>query len=160
VRFDHIRLTDFSPNEAPSDKPDSNSLLCSPHNELAKKCKIIVRMSPPGYRDWKSISVSHEAGNLNRIGAILGNDVAIKAYREGKLPFPDGTIIAALHYRHTASEENNKVFGQAQSFKVRGATQRGSSITGKLEAVVRRPCPQPVVAQRHSVAKIGAPQNV
>jgi hypothetical protein len=50
------------------------------------------------------------------IGAVLGNDVAIKAYREGKLPFPDGTIIAALHYGHVPSEENNKVFGQAQSF--------------------------------------------
>jgi hypothetical protein len=71
---------------------------------------------PPGYRDWRLISVAHEEGNLNSLGAILGNDVAIKAYREGKLPFPDGTIIAALHYRHVSSEENNKVFGRAQSF--------------------------------------------
>jgi Cytochrome P460 len=75
-----------------------------------------VTKIPPGYRDWKWISVSHEAGNLNSIGAVLGNDVAIKAYREGKLPYPDGTIIAALHYGHTPSAENNKVFGQAQSF--------------------------------------------
>ena len=77
---------------------------------------IFVTKIPPGYRDWRLISVSHEAGNLNSIGAVLGNDVAIKAYREGKLPFPDGTIIAALHYGHVPSEENNKVFGQAQSF--------------------------------------------
>jgi hypothetical protein len=75
-----------------------------------------VTTIPAGYRDWRFISVSHEAGKLNSIGAILGNDVAIKAYREGKLPFPDGTIIAALHYGHVPSEENNKVFGQAQSF--------------------------------------------
>jgi cytochrome P460 len=71
---------------------------------------------PHGYRDWRWISSAHEEGNLNSLGAVLGNDVAIKAYREGKLPFPDGTIIAALHYRHVPSEENNKVFGQAQSF--------------------------------------------
>ncbi len=71
---------------------------------------------PHGYRDWKWIAVAHEAGNLNSLGAVLGNDVAINAYREGKLPFPDGTIIAALHYRNVPSEENNKVFGQAQSF--------------------------------------------
>ena len=71
---------------------------------------------PPGYRDWRLISVSHEAANLNSIGAVLGNDVAINAYREGKLPYPDGTIIAALHYAHAPSAENNKVFGQAQSF--------------------------------------------
>src|SRR3984885_8327753 len=77
---------------------------------------VFVTKIPPGYRDWKLISVSHEAGNLNSIGAVLGNDVAIKAYREGKLPYPDGTIIAALHYGHVASAENNKVFGQAQSF--------------------------------------------
>ena len=71
---------------------------------------------PPGYRDWRWISSAHEEGNLRSIVAVLGNDVAIKAYREGKIPFPDGTIIAALHYRHVPSEENNKVFGQAQSF--------------------------------------------
>jgi hypothetical protein len=77
---------------------------------------IFVTTIPPGYRDWRLISVSHEAANLNSIGAVLGNDVAIKAYREGKLPYPDGTIIAALHYEHAPSAENNKVFGQAQSF--------------------------------------------
>jgi len=75
-----------------------------------------VTQIPPGYRDWKVISIAHEEGNLNSLGAILGNDIAIKAYRDGKLPFPDGAIIAALHYRHAPSEENNKVFGHAQSF--------------------------------------------
>ena len=34
---------------------------------------------PPGYRDWRLISVAHEAGDLNDFRAILGNDVAIKA---------------------------------------------------------------------------------
>jgi hypothetical protein len=77
---------------------------------------VFVTKVPPGYRDWKLISVSHEAGSLNSIGAVLGNDVAIKAYCEGTLPYPDGTIIAALHYGHVPSAENNKVFGQAQSF--------------------------------------------
>ncbi len=77
---------------------------------------IFVTKIPPGYRDWKLVSIAHEEGNLNSIGAVLGNDVAIKAYRDGTLPFPDGSIIAALHYRHVPSEENNKVFGQAQSF--------------------------------------------
>jgi hypothetical protein len=77
---------------------------------------IFVTKIPPGYRDWRLISVAHEEGNLNSLGAVLGNNVAIKAYRDGKLPFPDGTIIAALHYGHVPSAENNKVFGQAQSF--------------------------------------------
>jgi hypothetical protein len=71
---------------------------------------------PSGYRDWRLISVAHEEGNLNDIRAQLGNDLAIKAYREGTLPFPDGTIIAAIHWEYSASEDNNKVFGRAQSF--------------------------------------------
>jgi hypothetical protein len=77
---------------------------------------IFVTKIPAGYRDWSLISVAHEEGNLHSIGAVLGNNVAVKAYREGKLPFPDGAIIAALHYGHVPSEENNKVFGQSQSF--------------------------------------------
>ncbi len=76
---------------------------------------MFVDKIPDGYRDWKLISVSHEEGNLKSLGAILGNDLAIKTYRERKLPFPDGTIIAALHWHHVPSEENNKIFGQAQS---------------------------------------------
>jgi hypothetical protein len=64
-----------------------------------KPAAVFVDNIPDGYRDWKLISVAHEEGDLKSLGAILGNDVAIKAYREGKLPYPDGTIIAALHWR-------------------------------------------------------------
>jgi len=71
---------------------------------------------PAGYRDWKLISVAHEEGNLNDLRAILGNNIAVKAYREGKLPFPDGTIIARLAWNYVPSDENNKVFGRQQSF--------------------------------------------
>ncbi len=71
---------------------------------------------PSGYRDWRLISVAHEEGDLHSFAAVLGNEVAIKAYREGQLSFPDGTMIAALHYRHVPSAENNKVFGRDQSF--------------------------------------------
>jgi len=71
---------------------------------------------PPKYRDWRLISVAHEEGSLNDIRAILGNDVALKAYRQGTLPFPDGTIIVRLAYSYVSSEENNKVFGRVQSF--------------------------------------------
>jgi hypothetical protein len=81
--------------------------------------------SPPsGYRDWRLVSVAHEEGNLNDLRAILGNDLAIKAYRENKLPFPDGTIIARLAWNYEPSEENDKVFGRAQSF-VAGPPKNG-----------------------------------
>jgi hypothetical protein len=77
---------------------------------------VVVTKIPPGFRDWRLISVAHEEGNLHSFAAMLGNDVAIKAFRDGTLPYPDGTIIAALHYGHVPSEENNKVFGDPQSF--------------------------------------------
>jgi hypothetical protein len=77
---------------------------------------------PHGYRDWRLISVAHEEGNLNDLRAILGNDVAIEAYRGEKLPFPDGTIIARLAWNYVPSEENNKVFGRSQSFVAGSAT--------------------------------------
>ena len=77
---------------------------------------IYVTEIPAGYRDWKLISVAHEEGDLKDIRAVLGNDIAIKAYRDGKLPFPEGSIIARIAWRHVPSEENNKVFGRDQSF--------------------------------------------
>ena len=71
---------------------------------------------PPGYRDWGVISVAHEAGNNNDLRVVLGNVGALKAYRAGKLPFPDGAIIARIAWSYVSSEENNKVFGRDQSF--------------------------------------------
>jgi hypothetical protein len=62
---------------------------------------------PSGYRDWKVISVAQVGAPVNDLRIKLGNDIAIKAYRQGQLPFPDGTIIARLAYRQVASEENN-----------------------------------------------------
>jgi Cytochrome P460 len=77
---------------------------------------VYVTKIPAGYRNWRLISLAHEEGNLHSTGAVLGNDVAIKAFRSGTLPFPDGTIILALHYKDVPSQENNKIFGQEQSF--------------------------------------------
>jgi hypothetical protein len=65
---------------------------------------------PSGYRDWHLISVNRlTGGSVKQVRAQLGNDVAIKATRVGTLPFPDGTIIAALHWNEASSDENNKV---------------------------------------------------
>ena len=79
---------------------------------------------PAGYRDWRLISVAHEEGNLNDLRAILGNDVAIKASREGNRPFPDGTIIARLTWSYVRLEESEKAFGHLQSF-VAGPPKNG-----------------------------------
>jgi hypothetical protein len=89
-----------------------------------KSAPINVEEIPPGYRDWRLISVAHEAGNLNDIRAIVGNDKAIEAFREGRLPFPDGAIIARIAWSDLPSKENNKIFGRRQSF-VPGSPKEG-----------------------------------
>ena len=71
---------------------------------------------PEGYRNWQTISVAHEAGNNNDIRVILGNDVAMKAFRAGQVPYPDGTIIARLAWKYESSARNNAIFGRDQSF--------------------------------------------
>jgi hypothetical protein len=66
---------------------------------------------PAGYRDWQLISVNqlHFDGKGEQLRAQLGNDIAIKAFKEGTLPFPDGAMIAAIHWTRVESEGNNKV---------------------------------------------------
>ena len=88
----------------------------SRHVTAQDAAPIFVKKIPAGYRDWKVVSVAHEAGDLNDIRAILGNDIAIKAYREGKLPFPEGAIVGRIAWSYVSSQENNKTFGRDQSF--------------------------------------------
>ena len=67
---------------------------------------------PAGYRDWRLISVKQltgREGTLRQLRAQLGNDLAVAAFREGKLPFPDGAIIAALHWNEVSSDADNQV---------------------------------------------------
>ena len=79
---------------------------------------------PAGYRDWQLIAVKqlHFAGKGEQLRAQVGNDIAIKAFKEGTLPFPDGAIIAAIHWTRVPSEDNNKVldgpFPGTQSFVI------------------------------------------
>ncbi len=79
---------------------------------------------PAGYRDWQLIAVNQLlfAGKGEQLRAQLGNAIAVKAFKEGTLPFPDGAIIAAIHWTRISSEDNNKVldgpFPGTQSFVI------------------------------------------
>jgi len=71
---------------------------------------IYLTEIPPNYRDLSLISVSRlTKGNASQLRAELGNDIALKAYRQGSLPFLDGAIIAALHWNESSSDTNDKV---------------------------------------------------
>jgi len=79
---------------------------------------------PTGYRDWKLISIAREEGRLDDIRAVLGNDVAIEAYRSGNSSFPDGSIIARLAWSFDPLAESEKAFGSPQSY-VAGSPKNG-----------------------------------
>ena len=118
---------------------------------------------PAGYRDWKLIAVARlTTDKVNQLRAQLGNEIAIKAFKEGMVPFPDGTIIAALHWNRVPSEDNDKVlvgaFPGAQSFvvgsavnvqfmvkdsKKYAATGGWGSVTLRTESLATRHCTKP-----------------
>ncbi|WP_441227935.1 cytochrome P460 family protein [Tardiphaga sp. 20_F10_N6_6] len=60
---------------------------------------------PAGYRQWEMVAPAQEAEPLNELRAVLGNTVAIKAYKDQTLPFPDGTILAKLAWKHIQSPD-------------------------------------------------------
>jgi hypothetical protein len=60
---------------------------------------------PQGYRHWEFIAPAHETPPLDELRVVVGNDVALKAYREGTLPFPDGSVLVKLAWKHKPSPE-------------------------------------------------------
>ena len=60
---------------------------------------------PAGYRQWQLIAPAEEAAPLNEIRAVLGNAIAVNAYRDGALPFPDGTVLAKLAWKRVPSPD-------------------------------------------------------
>lgn len=77
----------------------------STENASSKASPIYGLTMPEGYRQWQLIAPAVEGAPLNEIRAVLGNDIAIKAYKDGTLPFPDGTILTKLAWKHVQSPE-------------------------------------------------------
>jgi hypothetical protein len=60
---------------------------------------------PDGYRDWPLIAPALEDDPLDELRAVVGNPVAMVAYRAGDLPFPDGTMLVKLAWKRMTSAE-------------------------------------------------------
>jgi hypothetical protein len=58
---------------------------------------------PARYRQWELIAPAQEAAPLDELRAVLGNSLAIDAYRKGTLPFPDGAILVKLAWNRVPS---------------------------------------------------------
>jgi len=65
---------------------------------------------PAGYRQWELIAPSHQTGSFNELRAIVGNPLAMTAYRKGTLPFPDGAILIKLAWKRVPSNEFKGAF--------------------------------------------------
>jgi hypothetical protein len=60
---------------------------------------------PDGYRHWEVVAPSQETGTLDELRAIVGNALAMAAYRNDASPFPDGAMLVKLAYKRVASSE-------------------------------------------------------
>lgn len=60
---------------------------------------------PAGYRSWELVAPAAEAAPLDELRAVLGNRTALDAYRDGTLPFPDGTVLVKLAWKQKPSPE-------------------------------------------------------
>ena len=46
-----------------------------------------------------------EGEPLNELRTVVGNKIAIDAYKRGELPFPDGAVLVKLAWKYTQSPE-------------------------------------------------------
>ena len=60
---------------------------------------------PEGYRQWELVAPALEGSPLDELRAVVGNPVAIDAYRAGTQPFPDGTVLVKLAWKRAQSAE-------------------------------------------------------
>ncbi|WP_407943556.1 cytochrome P460 family protein [Methylobacterium sp. EM32] len=60
---------------------------------------------PDGFRDWRLIAPALEDAPLDELRAVVGNDLAVRAFRDGTLPFPDGAVLVKLAWRRMRSPD-------------------------------------------------------
>jgi hypothetical protein len=87
---------------------------------------------PDGYRDWRLIAPALEDAPLNELRAVVGNDRAVAAYRDGVLPFPDGTVLVKLAWERMPSTEfeSATVPGRATTVQVMVKDAKRYAATG------------------------------
>jgi hypothetical protein len=86
---------------------------------------------PAGYRQWQLVAVAHEQG-FDELRAVLGNALSVKAYSEGRLPFPDGTVLVKLAWKHVplAGAAGAFVSGPATTVQVMVKDSKKYATTG------------------------------
>ena len=60
---------------------------------------------PQGFRQWPLIAPALESEPLNELRSVLANATALEAYRAGRLPFPDGSVLVKLAWKRVQSPD-------------------------------------------------------
>jgi hypothetical protein len=86
---------------------------------------------PSDYRGWPVIAPSYQA-KFDEFQVILGNEVATAAYRDGTLPFPDGTLLVKLSWERVPSATFDGAFvpGRVTSVQVMSKDATKYAATG------------------------------
>ncbi|WP_125931840.1 cytochrome P460 family protein [Thiosocius teredinicola] len=75
------------------------AMLWMPIATLAAEPAANGLLMPEDYKDWRVISSSHRTDHKS-LRVILGNDIAVKAAREGNTnPWPDGAILGKVVWK-------------------------------------------------------------
>lgn len=85
---------------------------------------------PPRYRELQLVTVAREQGRLDDVRAIVGNSAAMRTFREGQRPFPDGTIIVRIAWSYESAPDDDKVLGDSVSH-VAGVPKNGMQVMVK-----------------------------
>lgn len=86
---------------------------------------------PKGYRNWQVVAPS-QRDDKDEIRVILGNNIAMRAYRAKRLPFPDGAILAKLAWKRVKSLEFDNAFvpGEPQRIEFMEKNAKKYAATG------------------------------
>ena len=60
---------------------------------------------PEGYRGWELIAPALEDAPFDELRVVLGNPIAVDAFRRGIRPFPDGSTLVKLAWKRAPSAE-------------------------------------------------------
>lgn len=60
---------------------------------------------PEGYRDWPLVAPAQEAAPLDELRVVVANPTALHAYRQNVRPFPDGSVLVKLAWKHEQSPD-------------------------------------------------------
>jgi hypothetical protein len=87
---------------------------------------------PDGYRDWPLIAPAQEAAPFNELRVVVGNEVAMQAFRDNQRPFPDGTVLVKRAWKRVSSADfaSASVPGSATTVQIMVKDSKRYAATG------------------------------